>query len=59
MNYCDEKQVLGEDEMMDGASTDHEEAPYDGDVVMPGVIASNAGIPSVNLRPRHCNRASQ
>jgi hypothetical protein len=34
MNYGDEEQVLGDDEMMDGASTDCEEAPCDGDVVM-------------------------
>jgi hypothetical protein len=59
MNYGDEEQVLGDDEMMDGTSTDREEAPCDGDVVMVGVITSNVGIPSINLRPRHYNRASQ
>jgi hypothetical protein len=55
-NYGDEEQVLGDDEMMDGAGTDHEEAPYDGNVVMRGVVISNVGSTSVNLRPRRRNR---
>ena len=59
MNYGNEEQVLGDDEMMDGKSTDHEETPYDGDVIMPCIITSNVGTPSVNLRPRRCSRASQ
>jgi hypothetical protein len=33
-NYGNEEHVLGDDEMTNGASTDHEEAPCDGDVVM-------------------------
>jgi hypothetical protein len=48
--------VLGDDEMMKGAGTDHEEAPCDGDVVMRGVVTSNVGSISVNLRPRRHNR---
>jgi hypothetical protein len=55
-NYGDERQVLGDDEMMKGAGTDHEEAPCDGDVVMRGVVTSNVGSISVNLRPRRHNR---
>ena len=54
-NYGDESQVLGDDEMMDGADTDREEAPCDGDVVMRGVAPSNVGSSRVNLRPRHRN----
>ena len=34
INYGDEQQVLGDDEMTNGANTDCEEAPCDGDVVM-------------------------
>jgi hypothetical protein len=51
--------VLGNDEMTDGAGTDREEAPCDGDVVMRGVVTSNVGSTSanqLNLRPRHRNR---
>jgi hypothetical protein len=55
-NYGDEEHVLGDDEMMDGAGTDPEEAPCDGDVVMRGVATSNVGSTSVNLRPRCRNR---
>jgi hypothetical protein len=55
-NYGDEEQVLGDDEMTDGTSTDREEAPCDGDVVMRGVATSNVGSTSVNLRPRRRNR---
>jgi hypothetical protein len=55
-NYGDEEQVLGDDEMTDGAGTDHEEAPYDGDVVMQGVGTSNIGSTSINLRPRRRSR---
>jgi hypothetical protein len=58
-NYGDEEQVLGNDEMTDGAGTDREEAPCDGDVVMRGVVTSNVGSTSanqLNLRPRHRNR---
>jgi hypothetical protein len=55
-NYGDKEQVLGNDEMTDGAGTDHEEAPCDGDVVMRGVATSNVGSISVNLRPRRRNR---
>jgi hypothetical protein len=56
MNYGDEEQLLGDDEMTDGAGTDREEAPCDGDVVMRGVVTSNVGSTSVNLRPRRRNR---
>jgi hypothetical protein len=55
-NYGDEEQVLGDDEMTDGAGTDREEAPCDGDVVMRGIATSNVGSTSVNLRPRRRNR---
>ena len=55
-NYGDEEQALGDNEMMDGAGTDREEAPYDGDVIMRGVATSNVGSTSVNLRPRCCSR---
>jgi hypothetical protein len=34
MNYGNEEQVLGNDEMTDSDGTDHEEAPCDGNVVM-------------------------
>jgi hypothetical protein len=59
MNYGDEDQVLGNDEMTDGDGTDREEAPYYGDVVMLGVVTSNVGTSSINLRPRRRSRASQ
>jgi hypothetical protein len=55
-NYGDEEQVLGDDEMTDGAGADREEAPCDGNVVMRGVLTSNVGSTSVNLRPRRRNR---
>jgi hypothetical protein len=55
-NYGDEEQVLGDDEMTDSATTDREEAPCDGDVVMRGVVTSNVGSTSVNLRPIRCSR---
>jgi hypothetical protein len=44
--------VLGDDEMTDDAGTDCEEAPCDGDVVMRGIVTSNVGSTSVNLRLR-------
>jgi hypothetical protein len=53
-NYGNKEQVLGDDEMTDGA--DREEAPCDGDVVMRGVVTSNVGSTSVNLRPRRRSR---
>jgi hypothetical protein len=43
-------------EMMNDAGTDREEAPCDGDVVMQGVVTSNVGTTSINLRPKHRNR---
>jgi hypothetical protein len=55
-NYGDKEQVLRDNEMMDGAGTDHGEAPCDGDVVMQGVVTSNVGSTSVNLRPRRRSR---
>jgi hypothetical protein len=55
-NYSDEEEVLEDNEMTDGAGTDREEAPCDGDVVMRGVVISNVGSTSVNLRPRRRNR---
>jgi hypothetical protein len=42
--------------MMDGVGTDREEAPCDGNVVMRGVVTSNVGSASVNLRPKRRNR---
>jgi hypothetical protein len=45
--------------MTNGDGTDHNETPYDGDVVMPSVVTSNVGTPNVNLRPRCHSRASQ
>jgi hypothetical protein len=38
MNYGNEEQVLGDDEMTNSAGTDREEAPCDGDVVTPSVV---------------------
>jgi hypothetical protein len=55
-NYGDEEQVLGDDEITDGAGTDREQAPCDGDVVMQGVATSNVGSTSDTLRPRRRNR---
>jgi hypothetical protein len=55
-NYGDKEQVLGDDEMTDSAGTNREEAPCDGNVVMRGVVTSNVGSTSVNLRPRRRNR---
>jgi hypothetical protein len=51
MNHGDEEQVLGDDELTDNDDTNCEEVPCDGNVVMLGVITSNVGTPSVNLRP--------
>jgi hypothetical protein len=55
-NYGNEEHVLGDDEITDDAGTDREEAPCDGDVVMRGVVTSNVGSTSVNLRPRRRSR---
>jgi hypothetical protein len=54
-NYGDQEQVLGDNKMTDGAGTDREEAPCDGDVVMRGVVTSNVGRISINLRPKRRN----
>jgi hypothetical protein len=43
----------------DDDGTGHEKALCDGNVIMPGVVTSNVGIPTVNLRPRHRSRSSQ
>jgi hypothetical protein len=59
MNYGNDEQVLGDDEMTDGDGTIRKEAPCNGDVVMLGVVTSNVGTLSVNLRPRHRSRAFQ
>jgi hypothetical protein len=59
MKYGNEKQVLGDDEVTDDDGTGHEKALCDGNVIMPGVVTSNVGIPTVNLRPRHRSRSSQ
>jgi hypothetical protein len=59
MNYGDEEQVLGDHEMNDTDGVDHEEAPYDGDAVMPSVVTSNVGIPGFVLTPRRHSRAFQ
>jgi hypothetical protein len=56
MNYGDEEQVLGDDEMTDGVNTDREEALCNGDVVVRGVVISNVKSTSVNMRPRRHNR---
>jgi hypothetical protein len=45
--------------MTNSDGTDCEEAPCDGDVIMPGVVTSNVGTLSFNMRPRRCSRASQ
>ena len=55
-NYGDEEHVLGDDEMTDSVGIDREEAPCDGDVVMRGVVTSNVGSMSVNLRLTRHNR---
>ena len=54
--YGNEEQVLGDNEMTDGARTHHEEAYYDGDVVIQGVVTSNVGNTSVILRPKRRHR---
>jgi hypothetical protein len=59
MNYGNEELVLGDNEMTDIDGTNHEDASCDGDVVMPGVVTLDVGIPSVVLRPRHHGRAFQ
>ena len=56
INYGNEEQVFGDDKITDSASTDREEAPCDGDVVMQGVATSIVGSISINLRPRRRNR---
>jgi hypothetical protein len=48
--------MLRDDEMTEGAGTDREEAPCDGDVVMRGGRTSNVGTTSVNLRLRRRSR---
>jgi hypothetical protein len=58
MNFGNEEQVLGDNEMIDSDSTDREEAPCDCDAVKLDVVTSNVGTPSVNLRPRRHSRAS-
>jgi hypothetical protein len=58
MNYSDDEQVLGDDEMTNSYGIDREEAPCDGDVVMPGVVTLNVSIPSVILRSRCHSRDS-
>jgi hypothetical protein len=59
MNYGDEEHVLGNDEMTNSDGTDREEAPCASNVVMPSVVISNVGTPSINLRPSRRSRASQ
>jgi hypothetical protein len=59
MNYGNEEQVLGDDEMTVSDGTHCREPPCDGDVIMPGVVTSNVGTPSINLKPRHCSMAFQ
>jgi hypothetical protein len=56
-NYGNEEQVLGDNKMTDGAGIDCEEASCDGDVVMPGVVTSNVGTTSINMRPRRYCRS--
>ena len=48
--------MLGNNEMIDGAGIDREEAPCDGNVVMRGLATSNVGGTSVNLRPKRRSR---
>jgi hypothetical protein len=57
VNYGDEDQVLGDDEMKDIDGTYREEAPCDGNVVMLSVVTLDVGTPSVVLRPRRHSRA--
>ena len=59
MNYGNEEHVLGDDEIKDNNGTDREETSYYGDVIIPSIVTSNFGTLSINLKPRHCNRASQ
>jgi hypothetical protein len=59
MNFGDGEQVLGDNEITNSDGIDREEAPCDGDVVIPCVVTSNVGILSINLRPRRRSRASQ
>jgi hypothetical protein len=58
-NYGDKEQVLGDDEMTDGVGTYRKEAPCNGNVVILGVVTSNVGTTSINLRPRRRSRPSQ
>jgi hypothetical protein len=59
MNYGNEEQVLGNNEMTDIDDTYHEEAPCNIDVVMPGVVILDIGTPSVVVRSKYHSRASK
>ena len=56
INYGNEEQVLGDDEMIDGAGIDREEVPCDSNVIMQEVATSNVRNISVNLRPKRRTR---
>jgi hypothetical protein len=59
MNPRDKKEVLGDDEMTDGAGTDREEALCDGYVIMLATLTSNVASTGPNLRPRRRSTASE
>jgi hypothetical protein len=52
MNYGNEKQELGDDEMTNFNSIVCKEAPCDVDVAMLGVVIPNAVIPFVNFKAK-------
>lgn len=49
--------MLVDNEMTNMDGTNHKDAPCDGDVVMPGVVTSDVGIPNVVIKPRHHGKA--
>jgi hypothetical protein len=59
MNYGNEGQVLGDDEMTNTNCTNREEAPGDADVVMLDVIIPDIVTPGAVSRLRYHSRACQ
>ena len=49
--------MLGDDEMTNGARTNREEAPCDGDVIMLATLTSNVASIGPNIRPRRRSTA--
>jgi hypothetical protein len=59
VNYGHEKQVLGDNEITQSDGTNHEEAPCDGDVIMPSVVTLDVGTLCIILKFKQHNRTSQ